>query len=130
MVGPTTFAPLGAVSKTQTAVSRSTTESEVIALDYAIRSEGLPALSFWDNVLPIFGSSDAPEGGNRRKGGPRGLGKGATQVASNQANPCAKGSGEAQTTPKQTPMCGEDPKGTGTRVQLIACGDNEVVTKS
>ena len=46
MVGPNSFYPLGAVSKTQSAVSHSSTEAEVIALDYAVRIEGLPALSF------------------------------------------------------------------------------------
>ena len=54
MVGPNTFHPLGAVSKTQSAVSHSSTEVEVIGLDYAIRVEGLPALTFWDNVMPLF----------------------------------------------------------------------------
>ena len=52
MVGPNTFHPLGAISKTQSAVSHSSTEAEVIALDYALRVEGLPAMSFWDVVKP------------------------------------------------------------------------------
>ena len=58
MVGPNTFAPLGAVSKTQTAISHSSTEAEIVALDYAIRAEGIPALAFWDYVAPHF----LPEG--------------------------------------------------------------------
>ena len=62
LVGPATFAPLGAVSKTQSAVSHSSTEAEVIALDYAIRTEGLPALTFWDAVMPVFDRQGSPGG--------------------------------------------------------------------
>lgn len=45
LIGPNTFAPLGAASETQTCVSHSSTESEMVALDFAIRTEGLPLLS-------------------------------------------------------------------------------------
>ena len=62
MVGPNTFFPLGAISKTQSAVSHSSTEAEVIALDYAIRVEGLPALTFWENVVPLFWDNASPGG--------------------------------------------------------------------
>ena len=62
LVGPSTFAPLGAVSKTQSAVSHSSTEAEVIALDYAIRTEGLPAMVFWDTVMTVFDNQASPGG--------------------------------------------------------------------
>ena len=65
MVGPNTFHPLGAVSKTQTAVSHSSTDAEVIALDHAIRVEGLPAITFWEFVRPLFTSNDS-QGGSKR----------------------------------------------------------------
>ena len=64
-VGPNTFHPLGAVSTTQTAVSHSSTEGEVIALDHAIRVEGLPAITFWEVVRPLFTSTDS-QGGSKR----------------------------------------------------------------
>ena len=53
MVGKNTFYPLGAVSKAQSAVSHSSTEAEVVALDHALRTEGLLALTFSDNVAPL-----------------------------------------------------------------------------
>ena len=42
--GPSTFFPLGWVSKKQTAVSRSTTEAELIALSHSLFAEALPTL--------------------------------------------------------------------------------------
>ena len=42
---------LGGVSKCQTCVSHSTPEAEIVAFDMAVRSEGLPALDFWETVL-------------------------------------------------------------------------------
>ena len=44
IVGPHTFAPLSALCKTQSCVSHSSTESEIIALDHAMRNEGIPIL--------------------------------------------------------------------------------------
>ena len=75
MVGPNTFFPLGAISKTQPAVSHSSTEAEVIALDYAIRVEGLPALTFWEHVVMLFCtnesvSKDIAQNKNPSKTGP------------------------------------------------------------
>jgi hypothetical protein len=60
LVGPNTWAPLGAICKAQNAVSHSSTESEVISFEVSLRTEGLPALIFWDFVLPYI----------VRKGGP------------------------------------------------------------
>ena len=51
LVGPQTFAPLAAISKGQSSVSHSSTESEIIALEYGLRTEGLPALDFWDAIF-------------------------------------------------------------------------------
>ena len=48
LVGPNTWAPLGAVCKAQAAVSHSSTEAEVISFEFGLRTEGLPALIFWD----------------------------------------------------------------------------------
>ena len=51
LVGPNTFFPFNAICKKQTVVSHSSTESEIVALDTALRIEGLPLLSFWEAVV-------------------------------------------------------------------------------
>ncbi len=49
--GPNSFVPLSAGSKRQTCVSHSTPEAEIVAADYGLRAEGLPALSMWEVLL-------------------------------------------------------------------------------
>ncbi len=51
MVGPNTLFPFTAVSKAQTSVSHSSTEAEIISLDYSMRSEAIPAMDFWDAIF-------------------------------------------------------------------------------
>eukprot|EP00959_Pyramimonas_sp_CCMP1952_P171855 3591066-Pyramimonas_sp.AAC.1 len=53
LVGPNAFFPVNAVCKNQTVVSRSSTESEIVALDPALRLEGLPLISFWEAVVEV-----------------------------------------------------------------------------
>ena len=43
--------------KTQTSVSHSSTEAEVIFLDAGLRMDGIPALDLWDFVIEVFRSS-------------------------------------------------------------------------
>ena len=50
LVGPNTFAPITALCKKQPVISRSSTESEIVALDTALRTEALPLLTFWECV--------------------------------------------------------------------------------
>ena len=40
----------------QTAVSHSSTESEIISSDAGLRINGLPALELWDLIVSVFGS--------------------------------------------------------------------------
>ena len=40
----------------QTAVSHSSTESEITSLDTGLRLDGLPALELWDLIVSVFGS--------------------------------------------------------------------------
>ena len=54
LVGPNTFAPITWLCKKQGAVSHSSTEAEVVALDTAIRMEGLAAVEFWDHVISVL----------------------------------------------------------------------------
>ena len=48
LVGPNTWFPLQAVSTKQTAVSHSSTESELVAADHGLRKEGFPMLDILD----------------------------------------------------------------------------------
>ena len=40
----------------KTAVSHSSTESEIISLDTGLRLDGLPALELWDLIVSVFGN--------------------------------------------------------------------------
>ena len=42
--------------KKPTAVSHSSTESEIISLDTGLRLDGLPALEFWDLIVSVLGN--------------------------------------------------------------------------
>ena len=54
--GSHTFVPISWMCKKQTAVSHSSTESEIISLDAGLRLDGLPALQLWDLIVSVFGS--------------------------------------------------------------------------
>ena len=51
-----TFVPISWMCKKQTAVSHSSTESEIISLDTGLRLDGLPALEFWDLIVSVLGN--------------------------------------------------------------------------
>ena len=54
--GSHTFVPISWMCKKQTAVSHSSTESEIISLDTGLRLDGLPALELWDLVVSVLGN--------------------------------------------------------------------------
>ena len=54
--GSHTFVPISWMCKKQTAVSHSSTESEIISLDTGLRLDGLPALELWDLIVSFFGN--------------------------------------------------------------------------
>ena len=54
--GSHTFVPISWMCKKQTAVSHSSTESEIISLDTGLRLDGLPALELWDLIVSAFGN--------------------------------------------------------------------------
>ena len=54
--GSHTFVPISWMCKKQTAVSHSSTESEIISLDAGLRLDGLPALESRDLIVSVFGS--------------------------------------------------------------------------
>ena len=54
--GSHTFVPMSWMCKKQTAVSHSSTESDIISLDAGLRLDGLLALELWDLIVSVFGS--------------------------------------------------------------------------
>ena len=54
--GSHTFVPICWMCKKQTAVSHSSTESEIISLDTGLRLDGLPALELWDLIVSVLGN--------------------------------------------------------------------------
>ena len=54
--GSHTFVPISWMCKKQTAVSHSSTESEIISMATGLRLDGLPALELWDLTVSVFGS--------------------------------------------------------------------------
>ena len=51
LIGPNTSVPMGHLCKKQGAVTHSSTEAEVVALDACLRVDGIPALTLWDQIL-------------------------------------------------------------------------------
>ena len=54
--GSHTFVPISWMCKKQTAVSHSSTESEIISLETGLRLDGLPALELWDLIVSVLGN--------------------------------------------------------------------------
>ena len=54
--GSHTIVPISWMCKKQTAVSHSSTESEIISFDTGLRLDGLPPLELWDLIVSVFGS--------------------------------------------------------------------------
>ena len=51
LVGPRSHVPLAGRCKAQTAVSHSSTESELVSADAGLKSIGLPALDLWEVLM-------------------------------------------------------------------------------
>ena len=56
--GSHTFVPISWMCKKPTAVSHSSTESEIISLDTGLRLDGLPALELWDLIVAVLGNTN------------------------------------------------------------------------
>ena len=68
------FVPISWMCKKQTAVSHSSTESEIISLDTGLRLDGLPALELWDLIVSVLGNvsrvsdrSEKPESDDHKR---------------------------------------------------------------
>ena len=66
LMGPHTFVPISWFAKKQGAVSHSSSEAEVIALDAAVRMEGLPALLLWDKIIEIYSPNEKHQFGTSK----------------------------------------------------------------
>ena len=58
LLGPNTYAPITWLCKKQGAVSHSSSEAEIIALDATVRMEGIPAMELWDLVIDVLCDPD------------------------------------------------------------------------
>ena len=67
LVGPRTFVPITWICKKQGAVSHSSTESEVIALEASTRLEGIPLLILWEQVIDVFAPANSERNFASRK---------------------------------------------------------------
>ena len=56
LFGKSYFVPISWMCKKQTAVSHSSTESEIISLDTGLRLDGLLALELWDLLVSVLGN--------------------------------------------------------------------------
>ena len=56
-----TFVPISLMSKQQTSVSHSSTESEIMLLDVGLRTDGFPAFDLWDVVMEVLRSSNTKQ---------------------------------------------------------------------
>ena len=56
--GSHTFVPISWMCKKQTAVSHSSTESEIISLDAGFRTDGISALDLWDLIVAVLGNTN------------------------------------------------------------------------
>ena len=56
VLGSHIFVPISWMCKKQTAVSHSSTESEISSLDTGLRLDGLPALELWDLIVSVLGN--------------------------------------------------------------------------
>ena len=52
--GSHTFVPISRMCKKETAVSHSSTESEIISLDAGLRLDGFPALDLWNLIVLVL----------------------------------------------------------------------------
>ena len=56
--GSHTFVPTSWMCKKQTAVSNSSTESEIISLDAGLRLDGIPVRDLWDLIVLVLGNTN------------------------------------------------------------------------
>ena len=54
LVGPNTCVPISWTCKKQGALSHSSTEAEIIALDMGLRMQGSPTLELWEEILAVM----------------------------------------------------------------------------
>lgn len=108
LVGPHTFCPITWMCKKQGAVSHSSTEAEIIALEACVRMMGIPMLQLWDLVIDVFHPQPTQNQNNETQ---LNLNDNAYQILSNVDN-----------VPSNAPISTQ-------RTKLIIFEDNEAVIK-
>merc|ERR1711938_512425 len=63
LAGPNTWVPITWICKKQSAVSHSSAEAEIIALEAGMRTEATPMLILWELAIDVF-AKDAPPRSN------------------------------------------------------------------
>ena len=92
LVGPNTFMPISHICKKQIVISHSSTESEIVALEIALRTEALPLVALWDVICDVFMDAFPTQPRKLSKGDPARAGdpaaRGSTRsMASGGGNP-------------------------------------------
>jgi len=90
IVGPKTFVPLVAICKKQTAVSHSSTEAEMIALETLLRTEALPALAFWQVIYELYASTQTSAPSSSSPKVEKGVGEPMRDVIEHASRPIEK----------------------------------------
>ena len=62
-----TFETISWMSKKQTSVSHSSTETEIISLDADLRMDGIPAFTLWHLMIDVFHSVPCKTDGSKRE---------------------------------------------------------------
>ncbi|WP_288992749.1 DNA (cytosine-5-)-methyltransferase, partial [uncultured Marinobacter sp.] len=113
LVGPRTFCPISWICKKQGAISHSSTEAEIIALDAGLRMEGIPLVSLWELVIDTFApEKEAKPNGPQKEANTR-------EVASTHRDPL-----NIDYVPPSIP---DDSYLWKHRAKLVICEDNDAV---
>ena len=68
LVGPSTFCPLSWMVKRQGCTTHSSSEAEIVSMDAALRTQGIPVLIFWDCVVGMFAKCGHNRGTHKTHG--------------------------------------------------------------
>lgn len=68
MIGPHTWAPISGIFKGRSVVIQTSIEPEILAPDFALRSEGMPVHVLWYRLSAIFGGERCPIGASALPG--------------------------------------------------------------
>ena len=67
LVGPNSFMPLAARNFVQSQIAQTAPEAEVVSLEMAMKTVGIPALGIWDHILGPGAGLDCRDAFRRTK---------------------------------------------------------------